>query len=135
MLISKLDIRGFGRLTGPFAFAPGLNVVVGDNESGKSTLHDALIRALFGFSKSERRMRDGRTKKDDRKPWDGDEVTAEVLGKGNEVQFGGPRPVKWCARLSASSSPDGQAAAAIAITSSTWSAGSASALVMLSALM
>jgi len=47
----------------------------------------------------------------------------------------GPRPVKWCVRLSASSSPDGQAAAAIAITSSTWSAGSASALAMLSALM
>lgn len=71
MLITKLDIRGFGRLTGSFMLDPGLNIVVGDNESGKSTMHDALIRALFGFSKSERRMRDGRTTKDARKPWDG----------------------------------------------------------------
>ena len=46
-----------------------------------------------------------------------------------------PRPVKWCTRLSASSSPDVYAAAAIAITSSGSSTGSASALVIDSALM
>src|SRR5436309_13375304 len=40
----------------------------------------------------------------------------------------GPRPVKWCTRLSASSSPDVYAAAEMAITSSCSSAGSASAL-------
>ena len=46
-----------------------------------------------------------------------------------------PRPVKWCTRLSASSSPDVYAAAAIAITSSGSSTGSASALAIDSALM
>ncbi len=46
-----------------------------------------------------------------------------------------PRPVKWCTRLTASSSPDVHAAWAIAITSSGSSAGSASALVIESALM
>jgi len=45
------------------------------------------------------------------------------------------RPVKWCARLSASSSPDGQAAAAMAITSSGCSSAGVSTLAMLSALM
>ena len=47
----------------------------------------------------------------------------------------GPRPVKWCTRLSASSSPERHAAAAMAITSSGSSAGSARALVIDSGLM
>jgi hypothetical protein len=46
-----------------------------------------------------------------------------------------PRPVKWCTKLSAPSSPDIQAAAAIAITSSGSSAGGASAFAIDSALM
>ena len=45
------------------------------------------------------------------------------------------RPVKWCTTLSASSSPDVHAAAAIAITSSGSSTGSASAFAIDSALM
>lgn len=55
MWIERLEIDGFGRLRGAFELASGLNVVVGDNEAGKSTLHDALVRALFGFSDRERR--------------------------------------------------------------------------------
>jgi hypothetical protein len=48
----------------------------------------------------------------------------------------GPRPVKWCTRLSASSSLDVYAAAAIAITSSDSSVGgSVSALAIDSTLM
>ena len=54
-----------------------------------------------------------------------------ILPKSQE----GPRPVKWCTRLTASSSPDVHAAAVIAITSSGSSAGSASALAIESALM
>ncbi len=50
--------------------------------------------------------------------------------------FGRPRLVKWCMRLSASSSLDVYAAAAIAITSSGSSVGgSVSALAIESALM
>lgn len=128
MLIRKLDIRGFGRLNTPFVFEPGLNVIVGANESGKSTLHDALLRALFGFTKGERAKYGGRAKKDERRPWggvpfglmveleavrwkedvegrrlraewdfdtysarvwlDGDEITSQVLAKGNEIRLG-----------------------------------------------
>lgn len=128
MLIRKLSIRGFGRLNTPFVFEPGLNVIVGANESGKSTLHDALLRALFGFTKGERAKYGGRAKKDERRPWDGvpfglmveleavrwkedvearrlraewdfdtysarvwldgDEITSQVLAKGNEIRLG-----------------------------------------------
>ena len=55
-----------------------------------------------------------------------EEATVEVLG---------PRPVKWCMRLRASSSLDVYAAAGIAITSSGWSSGSVSAFAIDSALM
>ena len=53
--IERLEIGGFRGLSGPFAFTPGLNLVAGDNEAGKSTLHDALIRSLYGFAAPERR--------------------------------------------------------------------------------
>lgn len=51
------------------------------------------------------------------------------------VPLRGPRPVKWCVRLSASSSSELYAAASIAITSSGSSTGSARAFAIDSALM
>jgi DNA repair exonuclease SbcCD ATPase subunit len=71
MWIERLEIEGFRALSGPFEFAPGLNLIAGDNEAGKSTLHDALIRSLYGFAAPERRRHRGRSVRDDRRPWDG----------------------------------------------------------------
>lgn len=71
MWIERLDVHGFRGLAGEFEFSPGLNLVVGDNEAGKSTLHEALIRSLFGFDASERRRYRGRSVRDDCQPWDG----------------------------------------------------------------
>lgn len=73
MWIERLDIQGFGRLAGSFELSPGLTLVVGDNESGKSTLHQALIRALYGFDSGERRQKPnlGRSEKDGYAPWSG----------------------------------------------------------------
>lgn len=71
MWIEKLEIEGFRRLAGKFEFSPSLTVVVGDNEAGKSSLHEALIRALFGFSKVERRRSRGNSPLERRAPWDG----------------------------------------------------------------
>ena len=60
MWIEEIDIQGFRRLAGKFEFGPGLNLVHGLNEAGKSSLHDALVRAVCGFSRSERtKPRDG----------------------------------------------------------------------------
>jgi hypothetical protein len=72
MRVDRLDIRGYGRLQGGFDFISGLTLVTGANEAGKSTLHDAVIRSLFGFSPEERRRRrDGSSAKEDRVPWSG----------------------------------------------------------------
>jgi DNA repair exonuclease SbcCD ATPase subunit len=71
MRIDELKIRGYRRLHGTFMFASGLTLVSGPNEAGKSTLHDALIRSMFGFSPDERRRRDGSSTSTDCRPWAG----------------------------------------------------------------
>jgi uncharacterized protein YhaN len=71
MRIESLDIHGYRRLRGQFDFSPGLTLITGPNEAGKSTLHDALIRSMFGFSQEERRRRDGTSTSIDSHPWDG----------------------------------------------------------------
>lgn len=70
--IEQLDVSGYRHLQGRFELGPGLNVVTGPNESGKSTLHEALTVALFGFGPDERRRSRGRSSaKELRRPWGG----------------------------------------------------------------
>lgn len=71
MRLERLDIRGYRRLQGSYEFGAGLTLVTGPNEAGKSTLHDAVVRSLFGFSSDERRRREGSSPKDERMPWTG----------------------------------------------------------------
>jgi len=69
--VERVQIEGFRGLHGSFEFARGLNVVVGPNESGKSSLHEALIRLLCGFSRTERRRNRGSSLRERLAPWDG----------------------------------------------------------------
>ena len=47
MLIRKITIRNFGKLNNrTFEFSDGINVIFGENESGKTTLHH-FIRSMF----------------------------------------------------------------------------------------
>ncbi len=71
MKLLELHLAGFGRLVDrTFTFAPGLNLVYGPNEAGKSTLQRAIMALLYGF------FDDGRISQEDRavlaanKPWD-----------------------------------------------------------------
>ncbi len=49
MRLRRLRVRRFRRLRGlEITFHPGLNVIVGPNEAGKSTLREAIIMALYG---------------------------------------------------------------------------------------
>lgn len=50
MRLERLEIDGFGRLRGlSVGFAPGLTVILGGNETGKSTVHRAVRCALYGL--------------------------------------------------------------------------------------
>lgn len=71
MWIERLDIAGFKQLRGAFAFGPGLTVVHGPNEAGKSALQEAILRALFGFTASERRLHAGASVLTRAQPWTG----------------------------------------------------------------
>ena len=71
MRILNLHINGFGKLQNrDFSFDSGLNVVYGQNEAGKSTLHTFIRGMLFGLEKQR-----GRASKNDRyskyEPWEG----------------------------------------------------------------
>ncbi|MEE9197050.1 MAG: AAA family ATPase, partial [bacterium] len=56
MILERLELERVRRFSPRFActFAPGLNAVVGPNESGKSTLFKSLEAALFWDPKSSR---------------------------------------------------------------------------------
>lgn len=55
MKLRSLRVDGFGRLADrSFEFGPGLNVVVGRNEAGKSTLAAALVASLYGLRRGEK---------------------------------------------------------------------------------
>jgi DNA repair exonuclease SbcCD ATPase subunit len=69
--IERVDVRGFRGLSGQFAFSPMLTLVIGDNEAGKSSLHEALVRTIFGFSRVERRRSRGSSLLERRAPWHG----------------------------------------------------------------
>ena len=48
MILERLRLQRFGRfLDDQFQFSPGLNVVRGLNEAGKSTIREAIVRLLF----------------------------------------------------------------------------------------
>ena len=51
MRIERLQLGGFGRFAAPveWTFGPGLNVIQGPNESGKSTMQESILAILFGF--------------------------------------------------------------------------------------
>ncbi len=54
MRIVEVHIEGFGKLVGRhFHFGPGLNLMLGGNETGKSTLHRALLALLYGPEEGE----------------------------------------------------------------------------------
>ena len=62
MIIVRLESHGFGRLVNlAVSFKPGLNIVLGHNEAGKSTLVDAILVGLYGLKgrfKVQRELQD-----------------------------------------------------------------------------
>src|SRR6476660_8127853 len=79
MRVERLTVSGFGKLASSrLELGPGLTVVHGPNESGKSTTHAALRASLFGLAAGGRRTRDETAAIDRYRPW-GDARYGAVL--------------------------------------------------------
>ena len=58
MKLVRLRVDGFGPLQGEWHFAPDrVNVLVDDNERGKSSLFAAIAAALYGLGDDKRSHR------------------------------------------------------------------------------
>jgi DNA repair exonuclease SbcCD ATPase subunit len=69
----RVDARAFGPLSDEtLEFGPGLTVVWGLNESGKSSWHAALYAALCGVRRGKGRRKAGREFAERHQPWSGD---------------------------------------------------------------
>jgi len=70
--INRVEVPGFGRLRElDWALLPGLNVVLGDNEAGKSTLQQAILAGLFGFHEGPRALASETQAQQHYAPWGG----------------------------------------------------------------
>ncbi len=59
MILTSLHLQRFGRFTdASWEFRPGLNVIRGPNEAGKSTMREAIVRLLFDRTKVTTTSRD-----------------------------------------------------------------------------
>lgn len=68
MKIEKINIKKFGKLENKeISFKSGMNLIVGDNESGKSTLMQFIFSIFFDFYKYKR---NGIKEADIWRPWD-----------------------------------------------------------------
>jgi DNA repair protein SbcC/Rad50 len=92
MRINSVTAHAFGPLTGDtLKLAPGMTVVVGDNESAKTSWHTAIYSALCGRARRKGRM-DAKDQSfaDRHKPWDGTawEVSGRLtLDDGREIEM------------------------------------------------
>ena len=70
MRVERLTVAGFGKLAArELRFGPGLTIVHGPNESGKSTTHAALRASLFGLTAGGRRTREETAAIERFRPW------------------------------------------------------------------
>jgi uncharacterized protein YhaN len=73
MILRRINLENFGRFKGQtFEFRRGVNLVIGPNEAGKTTLAEAVPAVLFGSGRLERF-----------KPWGRSDCSASLLFEGN----------------------------------------------------
>ncbi|HEX3629147.1 MAG TPA: AAA family ATPase [Candidatus Dormibacteraeota bacterium] len=72
MRLSRIQIAGFGTLQGTeLRFGPSMNLVVGPNEAGKSTLQEAIVTGLYGLQSADRSRGTAVDRAERWRPWQG----------------------------------------------------------------
>ncbi len=85
MRIDKVEIDGFGKLNNcEFTFADGVNLIYGENESGKSTLCEFILSAFYGLPNESKKVSDDITPRRKYRPWQGDSFGGRVYFTDDE---------------------------------------------------
>ena len=87
MKIRKIMVNGFGKLTDrSYSLSDGLNVIYGNNEAGKSTLHRFIGAVFFGFFKPYSKNRQYTSELERCRPWNTDNYSGSIT---YDTAFGG----------------------------------------------
>src|SRR5919109_978335 len=72
MRLTRIEIAGFGSLQNmDLRFGPSMNLVVGPNEAGKSTLQEAIVTGLYGLLAGDRSRATPGERAERWRPWVG----------------------------------------------------------------
>jgi len=72
MRLTRIEIEGFGSLQDmELRFGPAMNLVVGPNEAGKSTLQEAIVTGLYGLRSGDGARAATVERADRWRPWQG----------------------------------------------------------------
>ncbi|MEO6796499.1 MAG: AAA family ATPase [Candidatus Dormibacter sp.] len=72
MRLTRIEIEGFGTLRAvDLRFGPAMNLVVGPNEAGKSTLQEAILAGLYGLQSADRNRPSLVERTERWRPWQG----------------------------------------------------------------
>jgi DNA repair exonuclease SbcCD ATPase subunit len=78
--VQRLGLQGFGRfLNFDLELGPGLNLIYGLNEAGKTTLLKFILGMLYGFKKSGGQGKEYTEDQERFKPWAGDEYRGTMV--------------------------------------------------------
>ena len=85
MKINELQINGFGKFSNKkIKFKDGLNIVKGENESGKSTILHFIVDTFYGISQDKRKT-DREFEKFE--PWDGSDYSGKINYTFNNKKY------------------------------------------------
>lgn len=88
MNILRAELSNFGLFQQrTFEFAPGLNIVFGPNESGKTTLHRFLVGMFYGFKKPGAKRRVYLPERERYRPWQGGEYAGALEYEWNGHRY------------------------------------------------
>ncbi len=80
MRFERVDARAFGPFVArSLELAPGLNVVFGPNEGGKSSWHAALYAGLCGMRRARGQVADDKAFRERHRPWSGERWEVGVV--------------------------------------------------------
>jgi len=98
MKLLHVRVDGFGALQGEWTFAPErVNVILDDNERGKSSLFAAIAAALYGLD-ADRRSHRVVTPLERWRPWNGGPSTACTRSRATSTAAWSPCSIAAAAR-------------------------------------